>query len=699
MHRYFLFLIHFLFVAGLLNPTAQAFSGNTLKADTLVRDTVITPIEKPPGNDTIPEVVLPVDTAQPVVPTPPPPPARRATAQQAEEPEKPRSFVPWYSEEQLQTPYALTTNHVDTTLHGFHMYDFAANQGYLYAHKGNPGHAHRHLYYSPQMRNGLILNDRQLYGGYLFEHDELKFYRPRYVFTELFYVTGSDREQLFNAKHMQKLHETFHAGLQYRIINSPGSFNRMSTRNANLYLTADYLSKNQRYQALGSFIVNRLRNEESGGLEDPQAFEQDQRSDFVNLDQAETWYRDISFNLRHFYQTGFYITEEEQEDRFINLGRINHDFTYQRTAFLFTNSAAPYPYYDFPKLDSTSTMDSTVVHRVENLVSWSNFPVSSGRGTFPFNFKLYLKHSYYSIQQPAQRPEDAPVEDDEGEKIYYATRNSFNQLVQGIEIESDRRKLLSFEAFANLTLGGYNDDDFHAGGTLHIGREDREYNLELMMRYANMKVPYFYNNISVNQIRWNMNFGKQQLLNLRASLHLPWITLEGNYYLVDNGIYFNQVALPEQNTTELGYFSLGAFSEVQLGRFGLRNHIILQESTSRNFQSYPLVASYHSVFVNFGLSDNALMNHVGIDFHYNTPYQPMNFMPVTRAFYLQNQFDQPGKYLLDVFWSGKIKSARLFVKYQNLLGLVLDLPPHYDIPFYPIPETMFKFGVSWMFFD
>ncbi len=711
MHKSFPCIFTFLFLcfgmvglAALPNHSITNLD-DTFRTDTVVKDTLNRPFENL-VKDTISGDSIPVDT----LPAPsdtiaPESPSARVShppvREKAENDTLPAKMVPWYTEEQLQNPFTLKPNYIDTTLLDLHHYDFATEKGLLLAGKGNVGHAHRRLYFSPDLSPGLKLNQYKLYGGYLFRHEELKFYRPKHVFTELFYVTGDDREQLFYAKHNQKLHENLHIGFQYKVINSPGAFTRLGARNSNLYFTGDYLSSNQRYQALASIIINHIRNHESGGLSDPEAFEEDEQSSFVNLERAQSSFRDLSVNLRHFYQTGFYVSsdDDENEVRFVNLGRINHDFSYKRTAFLFSDDNPQYPHYNFPRIDSLSTLDSTAVHQIENLLSWSNFPLTSGRGTFPFNFKLYIKHSSFTIEQPDFIPEGADTLDADNERIYYARKNHYNEWTQGIELQSDQRRLLSFGGQANFTIGGYHDQDLHAGGFLNIGGTARDYNLVSKLTYALTEAPYFYNNYSVNNIRWENHFDKIQIINLSSRLTTPFITLEGNYYLLDRMVYLNEEALPVQNAVELGYFTLGAFSDLKLGWLGLRNHVVVQQGSSDNFENFPTVVSYHSLYANFGLSDRALINQVGIDFYYNTGYYAMDWSPVARAFHLQNNHLMEDKFMVDVFWNAKVSNARLFLKYQNILGLLPDIRHHYDIPFYPIPQTAFKFGVSWMFFN
>jgi hypothetical protein len=599
-----------------------------------------------------------------------------------------RLAIPWYTEDQLQNPFALKPNYIDTTLVGFQMYDFAAQDGYFYAQKGNVGHVHRPLRFSMDLSPGIKLTEYDIYGGYFFHHDDIKYYRPKHVFTELFYLTGWGREQLFHGKHAQKLHETLHAGFQYRVVNSPGTLSRIGARNSDFYFTADFLSPDNRYQVLANVISSRVRNMESGGLNNHEQYEENPQSETVFLNRAESRAREFSINLRHFYQTGFYTRADTSgQSRFINFGRINHNFTYKQTSFVYDDKDVPPNHYDYILLDSISTYDSTAVHRIENLVSWSNFPLSSGRGTFPFNFRLYLQHSINTIKQPNFIPAGAPLENEENERIYYHSEGSFNEIVQGAELQSDQRKFLSFGGFANVTLGGYHDEDLHSGAFLNFGKADRNYNLQLKLRYSLTEAPYFYNNISVNNISWENNFNKMQIVNLGARLHFPFITIEGNYFLLDNIVYLGQNKRPVQNNYELGLFSLGAYSEIKAGNFGFRNHLLFQKTTSDNFSRFPAVISYHSAYFNFSVFDGSLVNQFGFDFHYNTGYRAMAYLPAIRGFYLQDEYTMRDKYLLDFFWNGKISNARLFIKFQNILGLIIKNEVHYDIPFYPISRN------------
>lgn len=618
---------------------------------------------------------------------------------------KPASEVPWYTEEQLQSPYEALPNIIDTTITGYQLYDFVYRSDFFFANKGNPGHITRLLKFDPLLRPGFQLYSQALFPGYRFKHDNLHFYRPEHVFTDLFYVMGSEREQLFNALHNQKFHETLHAGFNYQLTNSPGFYTQTASRNSNIYVTLDFQLPNKRYQALGSFISNRFENQEGGGLEDRLAFEQDPNSDFVFMPDAKLQMRETAVNFHQFYQTGFYVGESEDDSiaqkRFINLGRINHEFSWRRESFVFNDPQTPSDFYEAEPFNPESTFDSTFVSTIENLVSWSNFPLQSGRGRFPFNFKIYLKHQVLNIKQPLLvNPE--PGEGEGEAKLtagYPQQKDQFSQVVQGLELESDETRFLSARAFAHLTLGGYNDEDLGIGASILLGRPDQKHHFSAQAAFYKQSVPYTFSRFYGNYISWENEFSKQQIGHARLLYQSNWLSLEGNYYLLSNMAYLGPEALPLQNTSTFGLLSAAIGLKAGIGVLQTRHKVLYQYVDEQEFEQFPELVSYHSVFFDFSLFKKAMDLNVGFDFFYNAPYSPMGYMPVVRQFYAQDGYEMDHTFLADAFATIKVKRTRFFLKAQNITSFLPDFPQVYAIPYYPLPGFAFKFGVSWMFFD
>lgn len=613
---------------------------------------------------------------------------------------KPRSEVHWFTEEQLQSPFDATPNIIDTTITGFQHYDFAHNAGFFFANKGNVGHATRFLQFAPRLGYDFDLDGGGLFRGYRFEREDLRFYRPKHVFTDLFYTTGAEREQLFYGMHNQKFHETLFGGFKYQVVNSPGVYNRSTATASNVYFTADFQLPNKRYQALGSFISNRFNNQESGGLVDRLEFEANRNRDIVFLPRAELRTRETAINLNHFYLTGFYIgggnNDTIAQRRFINLGRLNHEFSYNRQSFVFNDPATPVEFYTTRPFSQSATYDSTRVTVIENMVSWSNFPLTSGRGTFPFNFKVYLKHQLIDIRQPLYaEPSNGAENSDE----YLMRRDQFSQVIQGAEIESDKSRFLSGSAFAHITLGGYNDEDLGIGTKLILGRPEQKHRLHMSAGFYRQQAQYFMSRFYGNYIWWENDFEKQQIGHARVEYRSDWLSLEGNYFLLTNMVYMGLEALPLQNTSTFGIANASVGLRAGIGPFQTRHKIIYQFIGSQNFEKFPELASYHSLFFEFPLFKRAMHLNVGFDLFYNSPYNPMAYMPVVRQFYAQNTYERDHFLLADAFATIKVQRTRFFLKLQNIGSLLPNAPVQYSIPFYPLPGMAIKFGLSWMFFD
>ncbi len=640
----------------------------------------------------------------------------------AEETESP-SVIPWYTQGMLESPFTFQQKFVDTTHTAFQLYDFFAPGNPFVAGKGNVGHPSRLLEFKPDTDNTFSLFSNDPYQHYRFQHNHIHFFRPKHVFTDLFYVTGADREQLFYGLHSQRFQEKLYVSGKYRIINSPGQYSRMAARNSNVYLSVDYQDPGERYQLLGSFISNRIETHESGGLRNHIAFEENPVRDSVFMYSASSNYRETAIHLNHFYRTGFYIHEENGQDdvsgsdndqhvdstdvslpvdsagekRFINLGRVNHHFSYQRRSFVFDEKAPPSNFYQNTALESSFTHDSTYVHTIENQVSWSNYPIYQEDATFPFNFRLSLTHRMVNIQQPIYEWDSEPeeVKDD-----YPMSKVRFNQVIPGVSIESDKSRFFSFDGFTRLTLGGYNDEDLDIGGSVYLGRADHHNRFQASVLLSQKEAPYFSSRYSSNYVRWDKDFEKTNIVNVSARfLQKNNLSAHANYYLLTNAVFMNADALPEQNPDAFSVFTAGVSAQLGIGVLQSRHSILYQYVGSERFDRLPPIIGYHSVFADLSLFDKAMYAQIGFDILYNSPYKPMAYMPVIMQFYSQESYESAFDIYVDAFLTAKIKRTRFFLKLQNILGIITDIQPVYPVPFYPLPETAFKFGLSWMFYD
>ncbi len=603
--------------------------------------------------------------------------------------------VPWFTMEKLLDPFYIE-NSVDTTITGFQRYDLYDSESLFWASKGNIGHVARMLHFDPDMQPEFSLFANPLHPGYLLSLDGQKYYRPTHVFSELFYVTGSEREQLFHAMHNQRLHENVYAGVKYQTVSSPGVYSRLAARNAAIELKLD-AEVGERYGVLGGFALNRLINRESGGLKNHLGFEEDEVRDSVFLYSAESRYRDVGFRIKQYFRAGFTFDKDTITDgRSVSFGTFYHEFNYQRRAFIFDEKSAPSTvFYENEAFHQGFTFDSTLVHVLSNKLTWSSHRLNGRQDVFPLHFDLSAEHSVINARRPLYNDNDANDEDEN----YLFERDRYSQFLYQARVNTDPSRYLSFNARASYISGGYNDKDLGLDGMLALGREGRPYRLAFLGAYAQQEAPWFYNNFTGNYLRWDNDFRKTNKLRLGARIHTPIFSLEGNYYYLHRAVYMNADAFPEQHDGGFPIYTASLTANLNAGFFRSHHQLVYQHTGEQAFDRFPQLLSYHSLYADFVLFDNALHAHTGIDLRYNAPYRPMAYMPVAMQFYIQDEYKTDHVFLVDVFVNAKISRARLFVKLQNVLGLAFDMPQYYAIPFYPLPEGMFKFGVSWMFFD
>jgi len=610
-----------------------------------------------------------------------------------EDEEETTKEVSWYTWESLFDPEFLPASYADTSLASFHQYDFYRRGNPLYASKGNIGHIVRPLIFSPSANLKTALHQHKLYPYYFHNPDSIRFYRPEHVFSELFYVLGSDREQMFYAKHNQRLGEQTYGGFKYKTISSPGRYSRNGSSTSNLMLYAES-QPFEGYHAAGSFVINRIFNQESGGLSDHEAFEEDEVQAFMILENAESRTRDLGVRIEQSYQPGVLLENDTLPS--FNPGTIRHAFTYHRQAFVFEETSSPSPefYEDANPFNDQFTLDSASVHNVINTLRWTNRSPDSGERPL-LRYDLSLTHHVRIIRQPLHKLQLLTPGELSGE--FYKDRHSHFQ--PGMRISSDPGRAFSFSGFAAYTFGGYHDNDYRAGGYLLVGRENRSIRLKMSAQYAEEEAPYFMHHMRSNYVRWENDFRKTQTLHLGTGLLHPAVRLHANYYLINHGLFMDTAGYPQQHEDALHVLSAEVKARLDAGLFRTRHHIVFHVTDEDNYERFPALLSHHSLYASFSLFDDALKAHTGFDVRFNTPYKPMAYIPMVRHFALQDTYETGHDLLVDVFVNAQIGRARLFVKLENIADLITDPSPVYEIPFYPVPTTMFKFGISWMFFD
>ncbi len=584
---------------------------------------------------------------------------------------------------------------VDSGLVNLQRYALFYDRDIFYAGKGNIGHDGRIMRFYTPSNQDLAFFSRTLNPGQILTHKNTKFYRPKHVYTELFYITGSENEQLFRVTHHQRFRPDLVGGFIYRVINSPGRYSRMDARNLNVGTSVDYFPS-ERYHLVGNFLYNRIENQESGGLSNRLNFEQDAVRDSVVLYDANSRHRDVAFHLSQFFDPFYSEHLNGDSLKQDSRGGFRHDFSIRRRDFIFDQASPPHgDYFGETLWNEAFTYDSTRVFTMQNALSWSNMKPEGRVDAAPLlGLNLSLEHRFENIHNTTTLPEDAgdiPEAD-------LAHRYSTFQPSFLLRFNPSQRMTLSLGA--DYSLGGYQDKDVRVNARIALANLIMGGDLHLLFAFSQKEVPYFLNHYYSNYVRWNNDFEKTGVFHSGVKFSGSGFGVALDYYHIARAVSIGFDAKPFQHGNDFSVFAAAFSITLPFGsRFGSDHHLLYQYIGDDFFERLPGLSGVHSMYADFTLFDRALVARGGFDVRFNTPYKPMEYMPVTRQFYIQDHYETNHVVMLDAFLNARISRARLFIKMEHLLGLLPGHPVVYNIPFYPIPEAMFKFGVSWMFFD
>jgi hypothetical protein len=169
-----------------------------------------------------------------------------------------------------------------------------------------------------------------------------------------------------------------------------------------------------------------------------------------------------------------------------------------------------------------------------------------------------------------------------------------------------------------------------------------------------------------------------------------------------NHFFFNENAIIDQYRDQINIVSGEISNSFRLGPINSYSRLVFQKSTNDSILSIPNYSFYQSLFYeklfNFSSTGGHLLMQFGLDYRYTSGYFANNYMPLSGLFYNQYDYKMQDYHRFDLFINFSINRANLFLRY-DYLNSALNENYYYNAPFYPSPQPVFKFGVSWLFYN
>lgn len=599
--------------------------------------------------------------------------------------------------------------HPDTIPQRYQIYNPLYRDYVAFLDQGNIVSASQPLIFNAERETGLDMGINQAFSPYLFTPQNIRMYKVRRAYTDLFYSQGAEEFLTVRALHTQNIKPNWNIGVDYNRTKSDGFQLRQRTSVYNTRLFSWYHSPDEHYHFIVTATWNRIRNEENGGLASDSVFEANtgvSQSDVLlgdNTDKARNYVKTNDYRITNMWRLGprrqlkYYLPEGDRWEvdttkTLITNFVVSHEFAYNTNRYLYTDESvdtALTAYYPNTLFDDVSTFDSIQHNVVSNAVTISTGPFMHYlRDSLPVKrllmFSATAGYEFHTIAWQTQ------------------ANAQYNNTYVGGSISTNPylNYPIVFNAEGKFWLTGYNQADYKVKGKLEIalGKIVFEGGALFQAYEPQLTQVFFLGNHSF----WNNSFDKTFVNSISAGLRTKG--LKNNYkltvhqQLINNYVYFDTALVARQEAKAISITSVNFKKRFKLGKFYLDNNITAQVSSNTNVVRIPKIATWNSLYFQSYMFKKALFAQIGADFFYYSDITANTYDPETRQFYLQNKVNIGNYPLFDVFVNGHVRQFSFYLKMEHVTQGFFGRR-YYASPHNPMNGRVFRLGIAWKFFD
>ena len=556
---------------------------------------------------------------------------------------------------------------------------------------------------------------------YTYRMENVPFYNLKKPYFQFQYLESGQkkfREANFGLTVAHNISPTTGFNLNYRSRGTNGLYEWQKTKNQNLSVAVSHTGK--RYSIHAGYINNHMEMRENGGVVGEWAirdtvFEMPSGVPMKLTNyQAQNVYRNNVF----FVEQSFGIPLVPVTDRDFSIANlpavyIGHSFEYNVWSKVYTDVKGTYTderysrdeegnfvfqdgleYYKDWFINPAQSRDSLYERVISNRIfvqaqPWDrNGVIGTLNGGVGFDLHTYSQFRMESYLTGCY------------ERVHESSYFFYGS------IEGKIKRYVDWGADAKFYPSGYRGGDMSIGGNLTLTGFIRNRPLILSGRFrTETRSPSFWQeNLFSNHYVWNTPLNKESETRFEVSFRVPDFALELGawqgvvtdkiYYGLENG---DVRIMQDHGTTSVT--SVYARKDFRIAGLHLDHKVLLQWSTNQEAIPVPLVSAFLSYYYEFWAVRDVLRVQFGLDGHFNTRYYAPGYSPALSEFVNQREV-QVGNYpYVDLFLVAKWKRARIFLKYQHINRGLFGNNEYFAIAKYPLNPGMFKFGISWGFYD
>ncbi len=582
---------------------------------------------------------------------------------------------------------------IDTSLAYFEVYKEDFRKSFSNIYLGNIGQASQTNLYFIRKNSPFLFGNAQMLN--IISSADIKYYNTRRHFTNLsFYsnLSKKNNNQILDIIHTQNINEKLNFGILYKMVASNGEYpNQVSSNNC---FAAFSSFDGDKYKYSANFLYNSIKNENNGGINDTLIenvdYIKNNRGVFpTQLTESNMVLTNREFNLIHSYDLKF-DTKKDSLDTLPsikkdNYFRISHSFNYKYNRLKYYNKGNNF-YQEF-LVDTVNTFDSTYINTIHNSLS------------LDYVIDDTNKVVIYSLLAGNE------IETD----YFYQTNYNYIYNYIGLRYDRTNSKNTNINFFAKYYYSVDKQNDIDLNAAYNKSFWQNKLRLQIKATHSQAATDCFEEHYYSNNMQWDTTFtNKKVKTDFDVSLsNNKWNLYFGVYYgIYDNLIYFtdttafdNKVKIqPFQETSTINYQAIYLGKDFNLKHWIINNKISYQKSSNNFVLSVPDFAVYNSTTFHFRIVKGVLRGGIGYNFYYYSSFNANDYNPSTNMFYSQNT-KQIGNYpRFDAFVKFKLKRARIFLLFEHVTFGLFGTNYYAGIN-QPMNPRIFKFGVSWSFYD
>ena len=199
--------------------------------------------------------------------------------------------------------------------------------------------------------------------------------------------------------------------------------------------------------------------------------------------------------------------------------------------------------------------------------------------------------------------------------------------------------------------------------------------------------------------------GELALKRTRTRLRVAYDNLQNytyfaqKYDITDDFSRTGNTVTVKQNSKNMSLITLQLAQDFKWGPLNWENVLTYQKSTDDNVLPVPMLNVYTNLYLHFKIA-RVLTVDLGGDLRYFTKYKAPDYSPALGQYTVQDngKFNvEVGNYpIMNVYANMHLKQTRFFIMMSHINS---DSGDRFLTPHYPINGRIFRFGVSWNFYN